>query len=89
MEPAGTCTAAEAVPGPALDASVGITSRRAKVAFEMVVLGSGGGPLETNCSGWIYHAFVMCESRLMGFSYLLKPAATSWEDGIVALEGGT
>ncbi|KLT45384.1 hypothetical protein CC85DRAFT_231499, partial [Cutaneotrichosporon oleaginosum] len=40
--------------------------------FEMVVLGSGGGPLETDCSG-----------------YLLKPASSRWEDGILALEGGS
>ncbi|KAL7422015.1 3',5'-cyclic-nucleotide phosphodiesterase pde1 [Cryptotrichosporon argae] len=41
-------------------------------AFELVVLGSGGGPLETDCSG-----------------YLLKPLASSWKDGIIALEGGS
>ncbi|KAI9639197.1 uncharacterized protein MKK02DRAFT_39488 [Dioszegia hungarica] len=41
-------------------------------AFEMVVLGSGGGPLETDCSG-----------------YLLKPYRATWEDGFVALEGGS
>ncbi|BEJ16385.1 hypothetical protein CspHIS471_0509900 [Cutaneotrichosporon sp. HIS471] len=38
----------------------------------MVVLGSGGGPLETDCSG-----------------YLVKPASGRWEDGILALEGGS
>ncbi|GMK55203.1 hypothetical protein CspeluHIS016_0202590 [Cutaneotrichosporon spelunceum] len=40
--------------------------------FEMLVLGSGGGPLETDCSG-----------------YLVKPASGRWEDGILALEGGS
>ncbi|OCF38678.1 hypothetical protein I317_07529 [Kwoniella heveanensis CBS 569] len=40
--------------------------------FEIVVLGSGGGPLETDCSG-----------------YLVKAAKSSWEDGVLALEGGS
>nr|XP_018262741.1 uncharacterized protein I303_04221 [Kwoniella dejecticola CBS 10117]OBR84899.1 hypothetical protein I303_04221 [Kwoniella dejecticola CBS 10117] len=40
--------------------------------FEIVVLGSGGGPLETDCSG-----------------YLVKAARSSWEDGVLALEGGS
>ncbi|WWD17019.1 hypothetical protein CI109_101455 [Kwoniella shandongensis] len=43
-----------------------------KPAFEIIVLGSGGGPLETDCSG-----------------YLVKPAQKSWEDGLLALEGGS
>ncbi|RXK39903.1 hypothetical protein M231_02837 [Tremella mesenterica] len=40
--------------------------------FELIVLGSGGGPLETDCSG-----------------YLLKPIKRRWEDGFLALEGGS
>ncbi|WVR06780.1 hypothetical protein IAU60_003815 [Kwoniella sp. DSM 27419] len=40
--------------------------------FELVVLGSGGGPLETDCSG-----------------YLVKVAKSGWEDGVLALEGGS
>ncbi|WVW84184.1 hypothetical protein I302_106214 [Kwoniella bestiolae CBS 10118] len=40
--------------------------------FEIIVLGSGGGPLETDCSG-----------------YLVKAASSSWEDGVLALEGGS
>ncbi|WWC69894.1 uncharacterized protein I206_103837 [Kwoniella pini CBS 10737] len=40
--------------------------------FDIIVLGSGGGPLETDCSG-----------------YLVKAAQSSWEDGIIALEGGS
>ncbi|EIW65931.1 hypothetical protein TREMEDRAFT_35751 [Tremella mesenterica DSM 1558] len=40
--------------------------------FELIVLGSGGGPLETDCSG-----------------YLLKPINRRWEDGFLALEGGS
>ncbi|WVQ80159.1 hypothetical protein IAT38_002264 [Cryptococcus sp. DSM 104549] len=41
-------------------------------AFEIVVLGSGGGPLETDCSG-----------------YIVKALSSRWEDGILALEGGS
>ncbi|WWC89016.1 uncharacterized protein L201_003934 [Kwoniella dendrophila CBS 6074] len=40
--------------------------------FEIIVLGSGGGPLETDCSG-----------------YLVKATKSSWEDGILAVEGGS
>ncbi|WVQ67318.1 uncharacterized protein L199_005514 [Kwoniella botswanensis] len=40
--------------------------------FEIIVLGSGGGPLETDCSG-----------------YLVKASKSSWEDGVLALEGGS
>ncbi|WVF71166.1 hypothetical protein IAT40_005964 [Kwoniella sp. CBS 6097] len=40
--------------------------------FEIIVLGSGGGPLETDCSG-----------------YLVKATKSKWEDGILALEGGS
>ncbi|WVQ99702.1 hypothetical protein IAU59_006843 [Kwoniella sp. CBS 9459] len=40
--------------------------------FEIVVLGSGGGPLETDCSG-----------------YLVKAAKSKWEDGVLAVEGGS
>ncbi|TXT09009.1 hypothetical protein VHUM_02483 [Vanrija humicola] len=38
----------------------------------MVILGCGGGPLETDCSG-----------------YLVKPLQNRWEDGVLALEGGS
>ncbi|KAK8864671.1 hypothetical protein IAR55_001922 [Kwoniella newhampshirensis] len=46
--------------------------KKTEPTFEIVVLGSGGGPLETDCSG-----------------YLVKPAQKSWEDGLLALEGGS
>ncbi|KAH7107477.1 cAMP phosphodiesterases class-II-domain-containing protein [Auriculariales sp. MPI-PUGE-AT-0066] len=41
-------------------------------AFEMLVVGSGGGPDQTDLS-----------------SYLVKPRAASWQDGILSLEGGS
>lgn len=41
-------------------------------AFDLVVVGAGGGPDETDLS-----------------AYLLKPAHTAWDDGIVALEAGS
>ncbi|ORX35621.1 cyclic-AMP phosphodiesterase [Kockovaella imperatae] len=46
--------------------------RHVQDAFEIVVLGAGGGPLETDVSG-----------------YMLKPAHKGWEEGFVALEGGS
>lgn len=55
-------------------------------AFEMVVLGSGGGPLETDSSGWVSRA--RCHD-VVDRRYLVKPYHSRWEDGILALEGGT
>ncbi|WRT66664.1 uncharacterized protein IL334_003624 [Kwoniella shivajii] len=40
--------------------------------WEIVVLGSGGGPLETDISG-----------------YLVKASNSTWEEGFLALEGGS
>ena len=56
-------------------------------AFEMIVLGSGGGPLETDCSGYedSLWAPALPNQRVR---YLLKPILDRWEDGIMALEGG-
>ena len=62
--------------------------------FDLVVVGSGGGPYETNLSSSV--------SRLVPFSlrvrltlynasvdrYLFKTCDTSWKDGIIALEAG-
>lgn len=31
----------------------------AEPVFEMVVLGSGGGPLETDCSGWVLTVLIL------------------------------
>lgn len=49
--------------------------------FEMVVIGCGGGPLETDCSGCV-------GAGIADVRYLLKPYKSEWEDGMLALEGG-
>jgi hypothetical protein len=36
-------------------------ARAREPAFEMVVLGSGGGPLETDCSGWVVRTGSTCQ----------------------------
>jgi hypothetical protein len=59
--------------------------------FDLVVVGSGGGPFETNLS-----SFVPCHFVLVGHTwflpitrrYLFKPCDVPWTDGIIALEAG-
>jgi len=53
--------------------------------FEMVVLGAGGGPLETDCSGQVISPRA---SKLLTDRYLVKPYDSGWEEGMVSLEGG-
>ncbi|KAJ7043277.1 cAMP phosphodiesterases class-II-domain-containing protein [Mycena alexandri] len=48
--------------------------------FDLVVVGEGGGPDETNLSACVV---------LSRHSYLFKPSDASWDDGIIALEAGS
>ncbi|GAA5929667.1 3',5'-cyclic-nucleotide phosphodiesterase PDE1 [Sporobolomyces koalae] len=49
-----------------------LSSPRRAAGFDLLVLGCGGGPIETNLS-----------------CYLVKAKSDSWQDGCVALEGGS
>jgi len=58
--------------------------------FDLVVVGSGGGPFETNLSSFVPRHIVLGNSwftRTMN-RYLFKPCDVSWTDGILALEAG-
>jgi hypothetical protein len=59
-------------------------------AFDLVVVGSGGGPFETNLSSFVLRHHVLGNSwltRIMN-RYLFKPCDVPWTDGIIALEAG-
>lgn len=58
--------------------------------FDFVVVGSGGGPFETNLSSFVPSRFVPGNSwftRTVN-RYLFKPYDVPWTDGIIALEAG-
>jgi hypothetical protein len=56
-------------------------------SFDLVVVGAGGGPDETNLSASVPRSppFPLTD---LPISYLLKPHDTNWDDGILALEAG-
>ena len=57
--------------------------------FDLFVVGSGGGPCETNLSSSVSFPFLSLPLRLTLYHrYLFKPCDTSWKDGIIALEAG-
>jgi hypothetical protein len=59
--------------------------------FDLVVVGSGGGPYETNLSSSVSFLSPLRKDHKSFLSvdrYLFKPCDTSWKDGIVALEAG-
>ena len=66
-------------------------------AFDIVVVGSGGGLDETNLSGYVHQSCclflgstsVLTRPPSRPRRYLVKPCNKSWDDGIVALEAGT
>ena len=64
-------------------------------AFDIVVVGSGGGLDETNLSGcvssltWSHACLIrFLTPSDMSRRYLVKPCNKSWDGGIVALEAG-
>ena len=62
-------------------------------AFDLVVVGSGGGPFETNLSSFVPRHLVLGNSCTHGLTrimnrYLFKPCDIPWTDGIIALEAG-
>jgi hypothetical protein len=63
--------------------------RQTEHAFEMIVLGSGGGPLETDLSGWAERQPSATFEADDGNRFMLKTAADDWKDGFLAVEGGT
>ena len=58
--------------------------------FDLVVVGSGGGPFETNLSSFVPCRFLLGNSWLTCTMrrYLFKPCDVPWTDGIIALEAG-
>lgn len=57
-------------------------------SFDLVVVGCGGGPDETNLSAYVV-SLTLCSVGLMRTaSYLIKPFHAKWADGIIALEAG-
>jgi len=56
-------------------------------AFDLFVVGSGGGPDETNLSAYVLAMFIYCLFTPSA-SYLVKPHCTAWADGILAVEAG-
>ena len=57
-------------------------------AFDVIVLGSGGGPCETNLSACVCHLFDIDYSTDLRYRYIVKPHEAPWEDGLLALEAG-
>lgn len=66
--------------------------------FDLVVVGEGGGPDETNLSAYVVFLDALSQdstrptwqlTSIFWCSYLFKPSGLSWEDGTVALEAGT
>jgi hypothetical protein len=59
-------------------------------SFDLVVVGGGGGPSETNLSSFVPSGFVLGTSWLTRIvnRYLFKPCDVPWTDGIIALEAG-
>jgi len=59
--------------------------------FDLVVVGSGGGPFETNLSSFVPCHFVLGNLWFIRTvnRYLLKPCEVPWTDGIIALEAGS
>jgi hypothetical protein len=68
-------------------------------AFDIVVVGAGGGPDETNLSAYVVlfgtldglmsmSTHVVEALNVVICSYLLKPHDAHWEDGIIAVEAG-
>ena len=56
-------------------------------AFDLFVVGAGGGPDETNLSAYVFTMLFSCRLSIL-HSYLVKPHNTEWEDGIFGLEAG-
>jgi 3',5'-cyclic-nucleotide phosphodiesterase len=66
--------------------------------FDLVVVGSGGGPYETNLSSYVLSFFPLAKGRTSVPTrsnrrkswnrYLFKPCDASWKDGMIALEAG-
>jgi 3',5'-cyclic-nucleotide phosphodiesterase len=59
--------------------------------FDMVCVGTGGGPDETNLSAYVTDIRSPGPRKISLTpidSYLLKPSQSSWQDGIIALEAG-
>lgn len=57
-------------------------------AFDIVVVGTGGGPDETNLSAYVFLSRPACTPLILRPRYLVKSHSSCWEDGVLALEAG-
>ena len=58
-------------------------------AFDLVVVGSGGGPSETDISAYACRRLCANAAKVACFRYLLKARDANWRDGIIGIEAGT
>jgi hypothetical protein len=58
-------------------------------SFSLFVLGTGGGPLETNLSSYVCsNCSTLYVHKYPSSRYLCKTYDSTWEDGVFALEAG-
>ncbi|KAJ2916824.1 hypothetical protein MD484_g3579, partial [Candolleomyces efflorescens] len=58
-------------------------------AFDIVVVGAGGGPDETNLSAFVFPLIPRAHTLIYPSRYLVKSHSSCWEDGVLALEAGS
>lgn len=58
--------------------------------MDVVVIGSGGGPLENNLSSCVSrNRLHLSETYTLSLRYLLKASEAKWEDGCISIEAGS